>query len=251
MAIHCQLIFRNILTHSHSLAISTSVSHFHCYSPPTPQTRKHNPLICSTHLYNCNFCTYVCTCVYINVFFSQPSSSFRPLRHLLIELSIIFSLFAGRPQPKVTWWNGNKEIDQSSHSLSDRRVGNILTLGKLTRQNLHMQLTCQAANNNLTTPITSTVTLDLNRKWWYEYICAYNVRNSKKEYTQTLLYTHSGVFTYIRVVFKKSSELISACFTPRIADNAFKYFKFEFRRQLVMIKARKTSEQIQIYAHLH
>ncbi|XP_023158899.1 hemicentin-1 isoform X2 [Ceratitis capitata] len=77
-------------------------------------------------------------------------------------INITCVVVGGRPQPKVTWWSGNKEIDQSSHPLSDRRVGNILTLGKLTRENLHMQLTCQAANNNLTMPITSTVTLDLN-----------------------------------------------------------------------------------------
>ncbi|XP_036334118.1 hemicentin-1 [Rhagoletis pomonella] len=68
----------------------------------------------------------------------------------------------GRPQPKVTWWHGNKEIDQSFQPLSERRVGNILTLGKLIRENLHMQLTCHASNSNLTTPITNTVTLDMN-----------------------------------------------------------------------------------------
>lgn len=41
-------------------------------------------------------------------------------------------------------------------------MGNILSLAKLKRKNLHMQLTCRAENNNLTTPIISSIVLDMN-----------------------------------------------------------------------------------------
>ncbi|KAM7345206.1 sidestep VIII [Cochliomyia hominivorax] len=68
----------------------------------------------------------------------------------------------GQPQPRVSWFHENTVLDSSSQALSDRRVGNILSLGKLIRKNLHMQLTCQAANNNITMPITNTVVLDMN-----------------------------------------------------------------------------------------
>ncbi|XP_023033100.1 uncharacterized protein LOC6638446 isoform X2 [Drosophila willistoni] len=70
----------------------------------------------------------------------------------------------GRPQPRVTWLHGNTILNNSGqgHPLSERRVGNILSLTKLKRKNLHMQLTCRAENNNLTTPITSSVVLDMN-----------------------------------------------------------------------------------------
>ncbi|XP_073844947.1 uncharacterized protein isoform X2 [Musca autumnalis] len=68
----------------------------------------------------------------------------------------------GSPQPRVTWWRENTLLDGSSHSLSTNRVGNTLSLGKLKRSNLNMQLTCVAANNNITVPITNTVTLDMN-----------------------------------------------------------------------------------------
>ncbi|XP_075166853.1 sidestep VIII isoform X3 [Haematobia irritans] len=77
-------------------------------------------------------------------------------------INITCVAIGGTPQPRVTWWHENTLLDGSSHPLSDRRVGNILSLGKLKRKNLHMQLTCVAANNNITVPITNTVTLDMN-----------------------------------------------------------------------------------------
>ncbi|KAM8713345.1 hypothetical protein ACLKA7_013629 [Drosophila subpalustris] len=70
----------------------------------------------------------------------------------------------GRPQPRVTWWHGNTMFNSSGwgNPLSERRVANVLSLAKLKRKNLHMQLTCRAENNNLTSPIISSIVLDMN-----------------------------------------------------------------------------------------
>lgn len=46
--------------------------------------------------------------------------------------------------------------------LSENRVKNILKLTKIERRHLHTVYTCQASNNNVTAPIVSSVTLDMN-----------------------------------------------------------------------------------------
>lgn len=70
----------------------------------------------------------------------------------------------GSPLPNVTWMHENTMLQSDSVVLSDKRVKNVLHLERLQRGHLHRVLTCQAANNNVTEPITSAVTLDLNRK---------------------------------------------------------------------------------------
>lgn len=93
----------------------------------------------------------------------RGSNPISPENPIISEIYFRYS-FAGRPPPKVTWWQENALLDDTYEYLSERRVRNVLHLEKLERKHLHTVFTCQAANNNLVAPISSSVTLDINRK---------------------------------------------------------------------------------------
>ncbi|KAK4294521.1 hypothetical protein Pmani_032863, partial [Petrolisthes manimaculis] len=68
----------------------------------------------------------------------------------------------GSPLPDVTWWEGTALLDITSEVATLDLVTNTLVVPTLTRRDLHRTLTCQAANSNLTAPLLTTVTLDMN-----------------------------------------------------------------------------------------
>lgn len=70
----------------------------------------------------------------------------------------------GSPPPIVTWWEGPTLLDMTPEVERPDQVTNTLVVPSLTRRDLHRTLTCQAANSNLTAPLVTTVTLDLNCK---------------------------------------------------------------------------------------
>ncbi|MPC23524.1 hypothetical protein E2C01_016578 [Portunus trituberculatus] len=75
----------------------------------------------------------------------------------------------GWPPPAVLWYEGQKVIDDTYEVDSDLPssgvVQNELSLAPLTRADLGRRLTCTASNTNTTQPSTTTVTLDLTRKF--------------------------------------------------------------------------------------
>jgi len=70
----------------------------------------------------------------------------------------------GRPLPRVTWWRDHALLDDSFKRFGDFKVENELIIYELKREDLHSILTCQASNNNISVPVSTSVKLDMNCK---------------------------------------------------------------------------------------
>jgi hypothetical protein len=79
-------------------------------------------------------------------------------------LSIFVCLCEGKPAPILYWYRDNVLIDDSYIiGSSNNTVHNDLMINKLTRNDLNSVLSCKATNN-LTKAITTSVSIDINRK---------------------------------------------------------------------------------------
>nr|CAD7194371.1 unnamed protein product [Timema douglasi] len=68
----------------------------------------------------------------------------------------------GRPLPSVRWWREEKLVDSTDTVSAYPNVKhNVLVVKRLERKDLHARFTCQASNNNISQPVSATVTIEM------------------------------------------------------------------------------------------
>lgn len=96
---------------------------------------------------------------------------------LYLVVTMPFSTPTGTPRPNVTWWQGDRLLDDTweSGGYDDDgggggggggEVQNILEVERLTRDYHNTTLTCAATNTRLVGPVTTRVVV----KMYCEYI---------------------------------------------------------------------------------
>ena len=87
------------------------------------------------------------------------------------NLNLICEVSGGKPKPSVTWWRESVLIDDTYEVNSSGDIINELEIPSLSRYDLMSKFTCQSSNNNISIPMSSEVTIDLNRKLKKIFIC--------------------------------------------------------------------------------
>lgn len=75
-------------------------------------------------------------------------------------------ILIGRPRPYVFWRKGSSVIQGTVSVDENGLVRNELIFDRLKREDLLTVLVCQASNNNFTSPVHASVTIDLNCKYF-------------------------------------------------------------------------------------
>jgi len=95
--------------------------------------------------------------------------NFRLFEKVLDLILIVYArdpiLLAGQPSPQVTWWRDHALLDDSVDDVTDDEVTNELRLMEMDRDDLHAVLTCQASNNNISVPASTSVKIDMHCEW--------------------------------------------------------------------------------------
>lgn len=111
------------------------------------------------------------------------------------SLRLLCSSSGGQPRPTLTWWRDYNIIDDTfEYNEKDGKYEaqinsnqivmlmllfiavfivamNQLTIPSLARHHLLSIFTCQAVNNNITVPASSSITLDLNCEYCGSFCC--------------------------------------------------------------------------------
>lgn len=82
------------------------------------------------------------------------------------ELTLVCLVSGGKPRPQITWFRDSAVIDKTYQHLDHKDgTSNELKITALNKNHLLSKFTCQASNNNLSSPLQSSITLDLNREY--------------------------------------------------------------------------------------
>lgn len=81
------------------------------------------------------------------------------------RLLVVCEVEGGKPRPSVTWWRESVQLDNSYEVTAKGSTRNELEIASLQRQDLMAVFTCQATNNNISSAVSSQVTVDLNCKF--------------------------------------------------------------------------------------
>lgn len=77
-------------------------------------------------------------------------------------------VYGGKPTPTISWYRDGIPLGAETNFLpNERHLRSSITLGPLTRQDLNSRLTCKSVNHQKSTPIETTVQLDMNCKLIY------------------------------------------------------------------------------------
>ncbi|KAI8435057.1 hypothetical protein MSG28_003472 [Choristoneura fumiferana] len=69
--------------------------------------------------------------------------------------------FGGKPQPSVTWWSEQRQLESKTERLSEHRILGDVTYAPLRREDHGRVLTCLANNNKIVAPLAIDVIIDM------------------------------------------------------------------------------------------
>ncbi|XP_034940665.1 neural cell adhesion molecule 2-like [Chelonus insularis] len=77
------------------------------------------------------------------------------------ELKLHCNVHGGKPPPTVTWYRNDKVIASEEKTVREGVIRSTIVIKNLGRQDVQSELTCSANNNNKSTPLSSTVRIDM------------------------------------------------------------------------------------------